>query len=409
MTVIRKGRFSLILALILPLMLSCAPRPREASSELRAQDFVDSLGVCVHFRNSDAAHILKALEVLGVRRIRTDPPRLAGLGPLSPFETLARAGVRATYFVNGGLEQGTDPGQSEILAIKALEQRYPGSIEFVEGPNEVNNWPIRYAGRLDRKGHAWLGGRGAIEKFQTDLYARVHEDPVLSRVPVIDHTDVYPAAGKADLSNAHIYAGRAFIDQKAEWLAWLMRRATGARPLASTEWGYTTPTPPGPGGVTAKEQSERILTGWAELARLNFVRSFLYELHDDGSNPADPEDHYGLFRYDWSPKPAALALKALIRIAEDKGPEARRFTPSPFAVSAHGAKCLVLAKSDGSYLALLWRNAPRAPHSLTITLQAPRDAVRLDLTRANEIPLGRSGRFTLPYRSGLLVLRLRAP
>jgi hypothetical protein len=84
----------------------------------------------------------------------------------------------------------------------------PGSIASIEGYNEVDNFPVKYAGQT---------GPAAAEAGQRALYKAIKSDPGLKHIPVIDLTggsaiakDSAFAYGSlsdyADVMNLHFYA-----------------------------------------------------------------------------------------------------------------------------------------------------------------------------------------------------------
>ena len=400
---------SICLAAALTLLIAlgaCSDPPMLPTGPLRAADFADSLGVCVHLRHADPAALLEALRFLGVSRIRTDGPQLGALAD-GPYESLAFHGIRAAYIVNSGLDQAEDDHQNQLAALHRLQTLYPGSIDAVEGPNEVNNWPIRFRGFQDNKGHALPGGRRAVQLFQSLLYQKVRRDPSMRSVPVLDYTDIHVELGQADASNVHIYPKNNRMDEAAEAAVKRMRSLAPYRPWVSTEWGYTTPAPPGRRGVTLEEQADTILEGWAELGRLRFWRSYIYDLHDDGADTSDPEDHYGLFDRSWRPKPAAVALANLIQLIRDNAPDARRFSPRQLAFEAPGWKTLLLEKADGLYVLLAWPRKFHETRTATMTFSEPLQLEQWDVHSGTKRRLGTSASFTAPNMQSFVVLEIK--
>ena len=84
-----------------------------------------------------------------------------------------------------------------MARLEAWEQRYPGSILAIEGPNEVNNWPITYGG---------LSGIPGAQAFQKDLYEGVRGSEVLGNIPVLALTSWPVFMNHSDIGNIHAYA-----------------------------------------------------------------------------------------------------------------------------------------------------------------------------------------------------------
>ena len=96
-----------------------------------------------------------------------------------------------------------------------------------------------------------------------------------------------------------------------------------------------------------------------EYFRRGVAQTFGYELFDEGTT-ADQEDHFGLFRVDGSPKPAATSLGNLTSILADNGPA--RHDSLPFGIAdsdgdAGDVHHVLLQKSDGTFYIALWRTA----------------------------------------------------
>ena len=88
-------------------------------------------------------------------------------------------------------------------------------------------------------------------------------------------------------------------------------------------------------------------------------RTFIYELLDEKPDPGlrDPEQHFGLLRQDFTPKPAYTAVQTLIRVLRStEGERSRAPAPARLRVSAEdGVERLTLERRDGSQVTALWR------------------------------------------------------
>jgi hypothetical protein len=95
-----------------------------------------------------------------------------------------------------------------------------------------------------------------------------------------------------------------------------------------------------------------------EHFKSGIARTYLYELIDEQPDPraANPNDHFGLLRNDFSPKPAFTALKNLLELV---GQGAPRSGLRPLRLDVAGdsdqLRKLVVQKADGSYVVALWR------------------------------------------------------
>jgi hypothetical protein len=93
-----------------------------------------------------------------------------------------------------------------------------------------------------------------------------------------------------------------------------------------------------------------------EYFRLGVRRTYLYELlnEDNVRGQDSKERYYGLMHKDFSPKPAYLSMKTLLRTLADRG---GRFTARPLSYSVSSPRALrrlTFQKSDGTYYIALW-------------------------------------------------------
>lgn len=221
----------------------------------------------------------------------------------------------------------------------------------------------------------------------------MRSEPALAGVPVLAPSITWAynwsAAGRfpgdADRENAHLYPdGRepgAVMRRKIE----RFESAHSDRPLVLTETGYHNATgpatpetvghPPVPEGV-AGVYLPRLVVGNLEDG---VERTYLHELLDQFDDPerVHREDNFGLLRHDWSPKPAYVALRDLLRLASAGDGPARR---GSLTVGVEGATDdlhrMVLRRPDWRYLVLLWREVS----VWDVRTRSPRDVEAVDVT-----------------------------
>lgn len=340
----------------------------EARAPIRAADVVDAIGVNTHIAYSDTAYaavdrVRGALSYAGIGHVRdllqsqVDEP-----GAGVHLEAFARTSdVRFTFIA-------TDPDLPRARAwLDRFAARYPGRIEAVEGPNEVDHWPIGYAG---------LSGQEAAVRYQGDLYAAVHGDRALAGAVVYSATGLGDAAAPAlaavmDFGNQHPYPRNgmppaAHLPLEIEATH---RTLAPTHPMVVTETGYPTLVGHpeisfGRDGVDEDVQARYLLDLLFDLRQAGVVRTFLYELMDEKPDPAGRsiEWHYGLFHGDGTPKAAATALHNLTALLADRAPRAGSFEPAPLLVTVTGlprnGATTTLAKADGSYQVVVWAEPP---------------------------------------------------
>lgn len=315
------------------------------------QQFLASLGVNVHVEYNDGKYadvdrVVGGLAYLGISNVRD-----ATLNPYNQaqwaYDYLASFGIKFNLFF-----QGTDLPLS-IRLVEEFLQRHPNAVAMIEGPNEVNNFPISFNG---------LSGNVAAVEYQSALYAAVRASAVLNGVPVANLTSWPDLAGRADYANFHSYpkAGAqpaATLSHDAAAQAAVMPGI----PLVMTEGGYyTLPGAGSFGGVDEPTQAKFLLNLFFDNAKSGVVRSYVYELLDAYADPTgtDQEKHFGLFRLDGSAKPAATAIHNMTSILSD----ASSLTPTPLDYTLSGlpetGSSLLLTASATKHDLVLW-NEPQ--------------------------------------------------
>ncbi|MBV9248414.1 MAG: hypothetical protein JO227_04100 [Acetobacteraceae bacterium] len=164
--------------------------------------------------------------------------------------------------------------------------------------------------------------------------------------------------GNADFANAHTYpqAAPSMLGQYNGTLDWTHRAAlipTPGKPVAHTEFGWTTPASPHYGAVSLRVQAEYTLEFIFDAWRHGDPIYVYYGLYDDMSGT------WGLFDADNRPRPVALALQSLSQLLSDPASDARSFAPGRLNISfAHlpagktsfsGGRFLVMQKADGTF------------------------------------------------------------
>jgi hypothetical protein len=261
--------------------------------------------------------------------------------------------------------------------LASIRTRLAGVVEAVEGPNEYDA-----SGDPD-----WAA---ALRSYQRDLFTRVRRDPALRRLDVVGPSFVRPESrGQAGdlrasmtLGNLHSYPGGGEPDRGLDGELALAARVSGDRPVVATETGYTTASAPSDGRAAVPEAvaARYVPRLYLEYFRRGIRRTFLYELVDEKPDPegTDAEQHFGLLRADFTPKPAFAALGALLRAVGDGAP-AGGDVRLAYAVEGGGdARRLLFARAGGGLSLVLWREpVPAASERVTVRLRrsVPRAAV----------------------------------
>ncbi len=351
---------------------------------VRINDIIRSFGIDTHIdytdgKYSDVGEVVKALDYLGLDTVRDHAPNSASdPNGQTHLGDAAKAGVQFVF----SAQREVDPA-TVVQRLHDFAQAHPGSVVGIEGPNEVNNWPVSYHG---------LSGQAAAVAYQKDLSAAVNADPLLKDIPVFSFTG-YTVASASDYTTIHTYAKDG--DQPYSWLSresGVQRAADPGKPLAITETGYhtslTADTNGGWEGVSEATQAKLLLNTLMDGAALGSKNTFIYELLDAYSDPqgTNQEKHFGLFHLDYSAKPAATAIHNLTEILADDGAQKASFSAGALNYSIDGlpssARSLLTEKSDGSYQIILWNEPDIWNQSTDTAIQAANTAVKVNLGAA---------------------------
>lgn len=352
--------------------------------------FVDSLGINVHINYkdgayADAAQVAADLRYLGLVQVRQGMPVSWGTVRLDDFAVLARQGTRFDMILRW---QDIENGFYRTF-LHDLVRTSPGSLEAVEGFNEIQNWPVTYGGQT---------GPAAAHTAMQAVYAALRADPVLKSIPVYDMTGAPPVARiarRADFANAHPYPhnGRqpcGAIDHGFEenyvQPAPVPRVITeignftlpAGWPSNKSWWhGYTML------GIDEATQAKSVIAAYFCGARAGVARTYVYELLDEKPDPnnSKPEMRFGVFRFDHSPKPAATAIRNLVFLLNQARNRAGSAAISRDLISgAPTVRSLLLRKASGGLILALWNDVDfwsyggalnAAPVSVTVRFSRP--------------------------------------
>ena len=358
---IRGGVFLAAPLLLLALLTPTTPASSvvlDAPPEVRAQpadSLVDAVGVQTHLAYpdtpyQDVARTKQALVDLGVRHVRdqmySNKPALYGA-----MREIAAEGIRFNVIMGNPISWDTPEN-----LVRTIRDNVPaGVLESLEGANE---WNLK-----GREG--WVA---ELRAHQEALHEAAKADPATADLPILAPSlgmrtgfhELGDLSPFADLGNAHIYPGGQKPSTFIRDVLDAQDHVTPGKPTMVTEGGYHDamstesghrPTPEDVVGVYAP----RLLL---EHYAAGTERFYLYQLFDEryDAEDTDSEASFGLVRYDYTPKPAYTALKNLLALAADPGPE---FTPGTLEYAVDGPADLrhvLLQKRDGTFLLLMWRD-----------------------------------------------------
>lgn len=373
---------------------------------MRAAEFANSIGVDTHIPYTDGGYgdaslVSSELAYLGTDHVRdqlTDGKDYFGhdngSALIGRYIALAQQGQTFTIEIDA-TNATTASVDYQLGLAKELLAAVPGSVDIIEGTNEINN-------NTSTSFNGVKGQAGAIA-LQKYIYDQVHTDPVFGNVdasgkPIAStKTDIqgnplpagvavayftgYGATGEgqgpnpvtgglADFDNQHSYPQNQaprFYEEPSTTLPNAADDGTIPH-IYSESGGYFT----GQGGVSGHDEGAYTLDLVADAAQTGSTQTDLYELGDmygAGSS-------YGLFDSSGNPKPAAIGIHDLESIIKDTGATAATFTPKSVDATLSGmpstGQSMQLAKSNGTADLMVWAEpgvgtvAPNVPVTATL-------------------------------------------
>lgn len=183
----------------------------------------------------------------------------------------------------------------------------------------------------------------------------------------------------------------------------LIQRTVGPKPIWDTEWGYSSygkasKDLPGGGHSDVGRQRQAVLVARECLTQwvLGLPITVVYDLRDDGSNPFDREDNFGLIEQSNSDKPAMKVIRVLSTVAQNHN-YSGLIRDAPYGLHAmrlDGANDIVF---------VVWNDATETRPKIGLS----RDEL-LSLTNLFGEPMSTQGEeITLQESEGPIYLRLR--
>jgi hypothetical protein len=348
------------------------PRPFPARSVRSvvpqgAGAFHDSVGVNTHAFDTNTAYaawprLVAALDELGVKHLRdgavaNPAPQWSAINEhfYSAVELAASHGMR---FDLGMGEPGFQDGTlQQLMAVVGGPLR--NAVDALEEPNEFDH----FSGLSD-----WAL---PLALYDRALYMAVKADPSLASLPVVGPSlagDGAPAQlgdqhQWLDIGNIHPYTG-GLAPTPAYTASQLKRISTvsGEKPVWATELGYYTALNAPRGTLQPVSEATAavyLLREFLENFKSGIARTYAYELIDLKPDPSagDIQQHFGLLRNDYTPKPSFTALKNLLALVGQQSPATLAPLKLGIRSGQRDLRRLVLQQADHTYLVILWRNA----------------------------------------------------
>ncbi len=386
-----RSRVKRDLSITMAFWLVCSPLVAialDGVTAVPASDFLNSIGTlsAISVRGENLQKTIECTKYLGIRWLR------AGIEGNIPIEQLVRlyqeTGVRFSW----GFGSGSSDLDKLIRTGRQVAQA--GALLAFEGPNEPNNWGIRYHGQDGGRDRSWI----PVAQLQSDLYRSVKSDPVLKTYPVWSiseagaETDnvglqfliIPKGAGTlmpegtryADYANVHNYIyhpNASGLEDNKSWKAadpssackvdglygeygrtWARHYAgyseseLATLPRVTTETGCTIG-----GAITEEIHARNLLSMYLDQFKRGWSYTAVYLLRDrvdEGGN-----QQFGFYRPDYTARKAAVYLHNLTTILADHG--SRRILDR-LAYTIFGqpetVHDLLLRKSNGVFELVIW-------------------------------------------------------
>ncbi|MCL2772289.1 MAG: hypothetical protein FWD71_02970 [Oscillospiraceae bacterium] len=146
-------------------------------NKIKAQklsDFIASIGAnsAVHTRGESLETTIELAKYAGIKWFRSGYE--GGVEPEKLIKLHKETGAMISY----GLASG---GNDINRLIKGAEELADaGALLALDGPNEPNNWSVKYKGEEGGRNYSWR----AVAELQSDLYKAVKNNPKLRKYPV---------------------------------------------------------------------------------------------------------------------------------------------------------------------------------------------------------------------------------
>jgi hypothetical protein len=360
-----------------------------------ADSFVDSIGVNTHWGNPDVytqnyTELKAKLGEAGIRYVRDGTFRATFVRANDLYTSL---GIK-TNMLTGRRKSGPPPSildptkiDEELNEIKTLALAATVSLE---SPNEYD---LSHGSDTD-----WIG---TIRNYSSIVYTKAKADEMLKHLPVIGPSltsfEAYDAVNNLDpcidYVNLHMYQanrwpgtdgwavnGSRSITWYLDYLA--SHQSPSGKRVQSTEAGYHTHIQNN--GVSEEAEGKYTARMFAEFFRRGVYRTYKYELVNQIQTNA--EHVFGLLRMDLSEKPSFRAVKNLITILSDKGPNFESGTLNyVLNGSTNNSRQILFQKRNGDFYLMVWLEVPSWDVNTTIDLYPPPQEVVLILQGNNRI------------------------
>jgi hypothetical protein len=336
----------------------------------RASTFADQVGINAHWNFANTAYEAGGLTVatdraitimdqLGIKHFREKQVYKSSFQRSIWLQLYKQLGVRVSA-ISGDRQGGGGTVQEQVdEATTYYGGPDDGAIEQYEGWNEINL-------PADKVPTDWVADpkvrQQALWNYANPKGYHILAPSLGSRVGYQTMGDFTPWCHQG---NTHAYQGGLIPSSRLDdTVANEQKYVTPGMTVQMTECGYMNAMkntanghPPTPEDVSGLYMPRLFAE---QFIRPKITRAYSYELVDQHPNTAlnNLEDHFGVYRVDWTPKPAALAIGNLMHLLEEPSPSTK-FNPAGLGFVVTGdsvTRKTLLQKSNGYSYILIWRD-----------------------------------------------------
>jgi hypothetical protein len=332
---------------------------------LPADALPESIGVNIHMTYGDTAYgnvvaVQRMLSALGVRHVR-DGAKYYPADPNYNLNEYQAYGAISSLDIGFDLilNQSTTPtpiDPSAMATLQALAATEKVTVDYYEGPNEIDiqgdpNWPAD------------------TRNFMQAIYSALKSNPSTAAISLLgntlagssaDWTTLGNMTAFEDYGNIHPYANTQYPSYNFASATAQEKLVSGSQTICVTESGWSNAMQATDNSPNVNEDVSSRYVGrlFFETLLQGWPRTYVYELVDEKPDPGltSFQEHFGLFRNDYSAKPAATVIANMIELMSDKG-AAHALQPLSYSLETTSANVhhLLFQKRDGSYWLALWQ------------------------------------------------------
>lgn len=283
---------------------------------------------------------LSELYTLGISNVRDQVPNTGDLGS---YQQLASAGIKFDLITSPQGENVATTLPVDIDGATALASSNPGSVISVEAPNELNGGQyVTLNGCNSQSASCGAAIVATVSAAVTGNSTLAAQGVGVVNVSINNGNSTWQGyiAGLGNLdsyvsdANWHVYYNNGA--QPGAVIASMVQDAlvsAPGKPVEITETGYETSGDAN--SVSEQAQAQQTLKIFLDAAAQGVKTTYLYELENGGaSGDGNPEDNYGLFNDDGSPKPAAIAIQNFNNVLNGGSTDVSQLTSNGCAIVA---------------------------------------------------------------------------